>query len=365
MTVHAAKGLEAKIVFLPDTCGVPSPNHDPKIYCLKDPAGGAPLPVWAWRKDQDPDIVGAAREEARAAAEDEHRRLLYVALTRAEERLYISGFYRTREPGALAWANMVRAVQDDGFEELPAFWNGTDKILRRAVSGKRVPGPIDRVASPDPQAIIVPDFLLRPAAAESSPMPPLKPASALAAADTIFADGSGPLQHEALERGRLMHILLQYLPQVSVQGRRAAAQAYLTARAAHLASGHEDLIEQALNVLANDGLAALFGPAARAEVAIAGRITTPNGKVREVSGQVDRIVETENEIIIADFKTGAAHKEGTIPAAFLTQMALYRATLAPLWPNKRLRMLLIFTSGPNVVELEAQAMGAALAALPA
>ena len=44
-------------------------------------------------------------------------------------------------------------------------------------------------------------------------------------------------------------------------------------------------------------------------------------------------------------------------------MALYRAVIAPLWPDKQLRMLLVFTAGPNVVELEAAALDAALLAL--
>jgi len=123
------------------------------------------------------------------------------------------------------------------------------------------------------------------------------------------------------------------------------------------------LITQALKVLDSKGLAALFGPQSRAEVAIAGRITAANGKLREVSGQVDRIVETENEVLVADFKTGMVHDIASVPAAFLTQMALYRATLAPLWPEKRLRMLLIFTAGPHTVELEPQAMDRALATL--
>jgi ATP-dependent helicase/nuclease subunit A len=122
------------------------------------------------------------------------------------------------------------------------------------------------------------------------------------------------------------------------------------------------LIAQALAVLDSEGLAALFGPTARAEVAITGRITIANGKVREVSGQVDRIVETENEVLVADFKTGMVHDAASMPPAFLTQMALYRATLAPLWPSKRLRMLLIFTAGPHVVELAPQAMDEALTA---
>lgn len=361
MTVHAAKGLEAKIVFLPDTCGVPSPRHDPKIFCLADPAGGPPLPVWSPRKDQDPEPVTAAREAARAGAEDEYRRLLYVALTRAEERLYIAGFYNAREPGAIAWSTMIHAALGDGFEELPAFWDGAENILRRVTPGTIAAGAADQRERPAAQEVELPDFLLRPATPEASPAPPLKPATALAAADTMRDDGSAGLKREALERGRLMHVLLQYLPQVSPAGRRAAAQAFLAARAGHLASDHVQLIEEALGVLETEGLAELFGPRARAEVAIVGRITTPKGDRREVSGQVDRIVETGSCVIVADYKTGTVPEASAIPPAYLTQMALYRAVLAPLWPEKTLRMLLIFTAGPNVVELEDAALDAALA----
>jgi ATP-dependent helicase/nuclease subunit A len=364
MTVHAAKGLEAKIVFLPDTCSVPSPKHDPKIFCLEDPKGGAPLPAWSQRKGDDPEIVAAAREKARADAEDEHRRLLYVALTRAEERLYISGFYNAREPGAVAWANIINAALGDGFEEIPAFWDKTETIKRRVSLGTLAPG-IDNVPDkPATAEITLPDFLLRPAAVETSPAPPLKPATALAAADAADEHAPAAANRAALERGRLMHVLLQYLPQVTPEARRGAAQAYLSARAAHLASEHAVLIDEAMGVLEAEDLADLFGPLARAEVPIVGRITTPQGAVRAVSGQVDRIVETERDVIVADYKTGAVPEEAAVPPAYLTQMALYRATLAPLWPGKRLRMVLIFTAGPKLVELDEKVLDAALAGLP-
>ncbi len=97
MTVHAAKGLESKIVFLPDTCGAPGGHHDPKLFTLSTHGEDAIL-AWSPRKADDCAEVAAARERARAAGDEEYRRLLYVALTRAEERLYIAGFYNTREP---------------------------------------------------------------------------------------------------------------------------------------------------------------------------------------------------------------------------------------------------------------------------
>ena len=100
MTVHAAKGLEAKIVFLPDTCGAPTGRHDPRIFALteNEDADDASL-VWSPKMDADPAPVARARDKLREAARNEHRRLLYVALTRAEERLYIAGFVGERGPG--------------------------------------------------------------------------------------------------------------------------------------------------------------------------------------------------------------------------------------------------------------------------
>ena len=309
----------------------------------------------------DPEIVAAARQEARAAAEDEHRRLLYVALTRAEERLYISGFFHAREPQAVAWNKMIHASLGDGFEDVPAFWDKSETILRRVSEGAQAPSPAkDGEASPH-APVQLPDFLLRPAPHEESPAPPLKPATALAAADGESRDLHAGLNRSALERGRLIHMLLQYLPQLSPNARRKAAQAFLAARADHLKFIHGALIDEALGVLDMDGLAELFGPAARTEVAVVGKITSPNGAVRDVSGQVDRIVETAKDVIVADYKTGAVPSEGAIPASYLTQMSLYRATLAPLWPEKKLRMILIFTAGPKVIELAPEVLDQALA----
>ena len=101
MTVHAAKGLEAKIVFLPDTCGAPSGKHDPSLFTLtsKDRS----LLIWSRGKDSDPQEVAIAREAYRLAECAEHQRLLYVALTRAEERLYISGFHGRNGPAEGCW----------------------------------------------------------------------------------------------------------------------------------------------------------------------------------------------------------------------------------------------------------------------
>ena len=144
MTIHAAKGLEAKIVFLPDTCGVPSPRHDPRVFALDTKVPGEQTIGWSPRKDLDCEAIAAARDRARDAATDEYRRLFYVALTRAEERLYIAGFHGAKGPDPGCWAKMIEAAlaNDAGIQTVPAFWNGEDQILRLISEGSGAPAAV-------------------------------------------------------------------------------------------------------------------------------------------------------------------------------------------------------------------------------
>ncbi len=265
MTIHAAKGLEAKIVFLPDTCSAPSGRHDHKIHILKGRTEGSRVLAWSPRKDEDPAAVAAARQAAREEAEDEHRRLLYVAMTRAEERLYISGFHGARKPGDLAWSTMIAASLGGDFVELPAFREGEKPILRRVSPGTIEPERAAALNAPAPRQPDLPAFLMRPARRETTPPPPLKPSTALAAAETTYDDTAAPLPRAALERGRLMHMLLQYLPDVAPEARRKTAEVFLAARANELdAAAREALIRRVHGRARNSGSGRSFRSRARA-----------------------------------------------------------------------------------------------------
>jgi ATP-dependent helicase/nuclease subunit A len=364
MTVHAAKGLEAKIVFLPDTCGVPAPGHDPKIFKLATNVPGEETIAWSPGKDQDCGSIAAARARAREDSMEEYRRLLYVALTRAEERLYIAGFHGEKKPAAGCWAEMIEAAlaNEPGIERVPAFWNSEDEILRLvfAQSGGAATAPPDDETAAAP--VVLPDWLGRAARSEANAPLPVTPSNVLAP----IGQGAGPAmaqaRRDALHRGRLIHLLLQSLPGVATQRRRDAALVFLAARAAGLDDmARQRLADEALNVIDMPDLAGLFGPGSKAEVSISGRITVGR-RVMDVTGQVDRIGEDANEVLIADYKTGTPCAQDDIPAAYLMQLALYRAVLAPLWPNKTVRVMLIWTRGPLVVPFPAMRLDAALAA---
>ncbi|MGH6868944.1 MAG: 3'-5' exonuclease, partial [Methylocella sp.] len=148
MTVHAAKGLEAKIVFLPDTCRVPSPRHDPRVFALDTKVPGEETIGWSPRNDLDCEAIAAARRKASDAAKEEYKRLLYVALSRAEERLYVAGFHGARAPEDGCWAKMIEAAlaSEAGIQTVPAFWNGEDQILRLLSEGS---GALAAAALPD------------------------------------------------------------------------------------------------------------------------------------------------------------------------------------------------------------------------
>ena len=336
MTVHAAKGLEAKIVFLPDTCAVPDAKLDPKVFDLDEGTGQSPLIAWSPRKGDDPGPVAEAREKIRAAALREYRRLLYVAMTRAEERLYIAGFYNVKKPAVDCWSRMVElafpASQTD-VEEIPAFWDAAQTIFRlhragTADGGKARPAPLEQG-----RLGWGPGWLNAPIAAAPEPAAPRRA--------TTMATAPSAERRAALAYGEMLHLLLEHLPRHAPAVRAEKARAYLAARPGMVRpERHAELIAEALAVLDVPELAPLFEPAARAEVAVVGA---------DVSGKVDRLVVLADTVLVADFKSGAATTE--VPADYRRQMALYRDALAPLWPGRRLRMLLVWTQSRQVVEL--------------
>jgi ATP-dependent helicase/nuclease subunit A len=169
-----------------------------------------------------------------------------------------------------------------------------------------------------------------------------------------------------MEQGRLAHVLLQYLPVLAPDLRRMAALKYLAAAAGGLGEAWRlTFADKVLAVIGLPALAGLFSQGSRAEAAVEGLVSLPCGREITVAGQVDRIAETQEAVLIADFKTGSAVAPGDTPASFIAQMALYRAVLAPLWPDKPLRMILVWIDGPSIAELEPGVLDAALASIEA
>ncbi len=370
MTVHAAKGLEAKIVFLPDTCAVPSANLEATLFDLNAGSELPPVLAWSPHKAEDPAPVAAARQQARQATMREYRRLLYVALTRAEERLYIAGFHKTTKPAAECWNTMIEhALAQVGIEDVPAHWDDTERIGRLVTPGLSQQGISPPIEREQRAQVPSPDWLFQPLSAPVTAPQPLRPSHATvsrAVANRERASG----RRRGIAFGTALHLLLQYLPALPEEERGAAGRALLAQRRDQFPPAiHAAVLAQTLATMALPVLAPLFGPDARAEVAVIGTLARDDSTRLEVRGAIDRLVVTPHEVIVADFKSGRPDaddprtSESAIPQAYLDQLALYRRVLAPLWPDRPLRMLLVWTAEPLAVEVPAGALTAAAARL--
>jgi ATP-dependent helicase/nuclease subunit A len=119
-----------------------------------------------------------------------------------------------------------------------------------------------------------------------------------------------------------------------------------------------------MRVLEDPRFSEFFGPGSRAEVPLVGRLKR-DGSTIPVSGQIDRLNVTRSSVFIADFKTNRPppRRIEEVPPAYLTQLALYRALLARLYPDRPVRAALIWTEVPDLMELSSEALDDALARL--
>jgi ATP-dependent helicase/nuclease subunit A len=370
MTVHGAKGLEAPVVFLVDT--TTSPSDTQRLRLIHLPQGNAApnahgVVVWAGRKAEDPASVAAARQKMLDDTEDEYRRLLYVAMTRAADRLIVGGCMPGNRNAirTFSWYDLIDKGLSNSGLDVQAFETPGGKV-------KRYFRPEDVVAATTAAAT--------PAVTTPIPLPSWLRSSAPpeAPADNLLRP-SDPAEDEghrvrtaesirerarALQRGTLVHRLLQSLPDVEAARRRDAALRYLVRNAADWTEADRTaLAESVLDLIADSRFAEVFAPGSRAEVSIVGRLARTGRPPALVSGQIDRLVVTPQNVLIVDFKTNHAPptKAAEAPDAYVRQLALYRAVLAKLTPDRPVRAALLWTETPELMEISAPALDAALA----
>lgn len=357
MTVHGAKGLQAPLVILPDTTALPAADET----LLWAEADGLSVPVWCPVAEMRCEAAERLRGAVSQRRAEEHNRLLYVALTRAEDRLVICGATpgRGKIPETSWYALAEKAIRRLRTASAPFGQWGT--LLRlesaqtaapdrvRAADAAVCPtdlpdwagtAPVWQARPPAPEPA-VPSRLApsRPEHADLGPAPP--------SASPLVATG-GP-ESGRFRRGYLLHTLLQHLPDLPAAEREAATRRFLArepalpdeaARAATLA--------EIMTVLNHPSLAPLFGPSSRAEVPLTGLV---DGIV--VGGMVDRIAILPDRVLVADYKTNARPPADTadVPVLYLRQMAAYRTVLRRAYPGREVRCALVWTVGGTVMEL--------------
>jgi ATP-dependent helicase/nuclease subunit A len=346
MTVHGAKGLEAPYVILADATGDPAKlGGVPRTLDFPLGVDRPKVPVIRPRKaERVPpfDLLISAEE---AADLEEHWRLLYVGLTRASERLVVSGVKPQGEMPEDCWHKRVeRAMAALGAQpEEDALW-GQAWRYRGSVPARqpRLKPPKTELAPPP-----VPRWALEPAPPESRPPRPLAPSAR--AEDREPAPPPQPGQRAAARRGILIHQLFERLPGVAQEKRNGAALHWLE-HSAGLADADErrEVAGLVCSILSDARFAPLFGPGSLAEAPLVA--TLADGRV--IAGTVDRLLVGAARVSVIDFKTGRVPAcESDIPAAHRAQMSAYVEALRVIFPDRDVDASLLYTGGPQLIQI--------------
>jgi ATP-dependent helicase/nuclease subunit A len=302
-------------------------------------------------REAPPRAAQAALDAAKRKRDQEYRRLLYVAMTRAADRLYICGWQTKRSPPSGNWHALVAAglraagavpfdFAGEKFSGVAA-WGGEGLRLRHEQSGK--PQRAKRAQRKPAATTLLPDWCSLPPAPEPTPPRPLAPSQPQGQeppARSPLGDDRGA----AFLRGRLVHRLLQSLPAVEPLWRAAAAQRFLALPVHGLSvADQQAILDETMAVLNHRDFAPLFGPGSVAEVPVVGLIGG-----RALSGQIDRLVVDGASVLIVDYKTirPVPADLDAVPPLYLEQLAAYRAAIAAVFPDKEIRCALLWTDGP-------------------
>jgi ATP-dependent helicase/nuclease subunit A len=313
------------------------------------------------KKEDETAVVIEARTTMIRENENEYRRLLYVAMTRAADRMIVCGSVgkiRKMPPGC--WYELI----DQGLgatgelAEEPGDIEGM--IVRRYRKSAPQTGAL--ATAPTPERSSLPDWLNRPAPVEAVPKPMLRP-SKPGPEDRRAVGERTNERRSAMARGTHVHRLLQSLPDVPVEMRASTTRSYLDRQSSLSGTERAEIASLVLRLLGDLRFDKLFLPGSRAEVSIVGH---HNG--HPVSGQVDRLLVTADEVQVVDYKTNRPAPRSLDEAKdkhpdYIRQLALYRAVLARLYPDRRVRAALLWTDTADLMDVPEAELDAALAIL--
>lgn len=353
LTVHGSKGLQAPIVILPDTTsGVASAPSRAEKRLLWPDQSALDIPLWSPRKDMDCGLYREGMTHLDNKLEQEYRRLLYVAMTRAEDQLYIGGALNSRSKDGIApdnsWYSLIRnglkrhtghEESEDGRLILTHPQTGAaDKATKAGNHSQKQPAALPSWAHEHVKDETGRHAIIRPSHIDDSVISPLQAS-----------------ENNRFLRGNLTHKLLQILPDMPMEQHQQAAAGFLTRYGAALSPEVQDnIVTETLNILHDSQFRKLFDTDSQAEVPVTGFLDDENGEKQQISGQIDRLRITEEELWIVDYKTNRPppHNAANIPDIYKKQMQTYAAVLKKIYPQKTIKTYLLWTDGPLLMPVD-------------
>lgn len=350
LTVHGAKGLQAPMVILADATVDPTAMGNRRGFDWSLHEGQPKLPVLPPRRGEKVEVIEEAAARAEQAELEEHWRLLYVALTRAEEKLIIGGALGPKArglPPELSWYAKVKLAMErlGTAEEASVRW-GAQRVYRgsEVLSPRREQMAAAAIAEPQRD---LPSWLREQAPVEARPPRPLTPSAQ--EEDSLPHPPPSAAMRAAADRGKCLHALYERLPATAPAERRGAADQWLLkVQGVKDAPVRAEIIESTMSIIEDPAFADLFSTETLAEAPIAAVVGE-----EVIAGTVDRLLVTGSLVRVVDFKTGRFVPEGPddVPRPHLRQMAAYSAALEVIFPGRRIEAALLYTAGPKMVPL--------------
>jgi ATP-dependent helicase/nuclease subunit A len=319
MTVHGAKGLEAPIVILPDTTTVPNPGKSDPLLMLDGSGDGLEkVPLWVPSKLKNTRAVAVFRKMQEAEAIAEYHRLLYVAMTRAKDELYVCGYAGLKKIPDTCWYNTIQ----------------------ESLVPRMMPLPDEQGWRLGAAPVIRPGAVLEDAVVAQSM--PAWTGRSFGQPSSAAVEPARRRSEQRVARGILIHRILQNLPELSDDERPP-----YVAAAIRRAGADPALADDLLALISSPGLSPLFSGEGHSEAGLI--IELPDGRVER--RRVDRLVVLPDSILVADYKTDRdvpAHPADCQPD-YLMQLAIYRDALRLTNPGKPLRFCIVWTETPSLM----------------
>lgn len=346
MTVHGSKGLQAPVVFLADTTSDPDKKAERTSVLLMDE--GKRVPLLAIRSSEKSGRLLEVVELQEMRERQEHRRLLYVAMTRAEERLImggaLSGIYKGSAP-----LNSWYSVLENAMRTLDRSWEECSRwgrVMRyEGVDGAMSSKGVETKLTPQSGVLVkpTPAWLFSQAPLESRPPKPLVPSRL---DDDDYGDApASKAQKVSAERGKILHSVFERITDASTLEHIGK---WLDLAVRDKEIDKEQILEAVTSVITNPEWKDFFGPAAQAEVPLAALV----GQT-VITGRIDRLIVEPGRVRFIDFKTGRSvpKDESGIIVPYLRQMAHYAAALETIFPDSVVQASLLYTHTPSLIHL--------------
>ncbi len=365
MTVHGAKGLESNIVILPDTCGLPqkSRGEDLAFYFADKAAefGNQDFAYWRPNKDIEPTLVKQVKASNYIKEIEEYHRLLYVAMTRAGDELYVAGYskkpasddaeyfnwYQLVKQAMLGWAEEVEDINGEMVLRFEA--EGELEKSTQNVDQSKQKSNLPSWAKQTIKAIKQRDTIYSPSTLLEDTQDKIFEPSNIRISPLLAEDN----QNRFL-RGNIIHKLLENVPKIDKDQQNIAIDRYLQRFTDQFDSKTlSEIKAEVVKIMQDIRFSKLFSSNAQSEVSIVGKIEHL-GRQKLISGQIDRLYIQDNKILILDYKSNRPppNKVELVSKQYLGQMAAYRAILRQTYPDHKIEAALLWTYNSHLMRID-------------